>query len=185
FPPSGSALRRGRSGRPPGRNGRAMRAAAGCLVLAGALALAAAGLAGARESRPALERLLPAVGARFGWTNFSCPACRLLFSALDLETSVEHLQQLAAKVCVTLKLAPPDVCQEATRLFGQDMVTAWVHSVLISFPAMPTKLRYGHQRDGKIIGIPALDQVLPPHSPGGLGRDLPWVSPTPSNNNHQ
>ncbi|KAG8137198.1 putative Sphingomyelin phosphodiesterase-like protein [Naja naja] len=112
-------------------------AAAGRLVLAGALALAAAaaaGLAVARESRQALERLLPAAGARFGWTNLSCPACRLLFTALDagmqLETSVEHMQQLAAKVCVTLKLAPPDVCQEATRLFGQDVVTAWVRSIL-------------------------------------------------------
>ncbi|XP_015672780.1 sphingomyelin phosphodiesterase [Protobothrops mucrosquamatus] len=114
-----------------------MRAAAVAvpLVLAGALALAlAAGLAVPREGRPALERLLPAAGARFGWTNLSCPACRLIFTALDasiqLETSVEHIQQLATKVCLTLSLAPPNVCQEIIRLFGQDVVTAWVRSIL-------------------------------------------------------
>lgn len=66
-----------------------MRAAAFHLVLAGALALAlAAGLAVPRESRPALESLLPAAGARFGWTNLSCPACRLVFTALDASMQV-------------------------------------------------------------------------------------------------
>ncbi|KAM3836575.1 sphingomyelin phosphodiesterase [Vipera latastei] len=114
-----------------------MRAAAVHLALAGALALAlalAAGPALPRERRAALERLLPAAGARFGWRNLSCPVCRLIFTALDagmqLETSVEHMQQLATKVCVTLSLAPPKVCKEIVRLFGQDVVTTWVRSVL-------------------------------------------------------
>ncbi|XP_070605448.1 sphingomyelin phosphodiesterase [Erythrolamprus reginae] len=105
------------------------------LVLVALVAGAAAGLAGSREkSRAALESLLPVAGGRFGWTNLSCPACRLLFAALDasmqLEPSVEHLQQLAAKVCVTLRLAAPEICREIVRLFGQDMVTAWARSIL-------------------------------------------------------
>lgn len=43
---------------------------------------------------------------------------------------MEHIQQLATKVCMTLSLAPPNVCQEIIRLFGQDMVTAWIRSIL-------------------------------------------------------
>ncbi|XP_063162141.1 sphingomyelin phosphodiesterase [Candoia aspera] len=117
-----------------------MRAAAIRLALAGALWLAlAAGLAVPRESRPEpgappLEELLLAAGARFGWRNLSCPACRLLFTAVDagmqMETSLEHIQQLATGICVKLHLAPPNVCQELIRLFGQDMVSIWIHSFL-------------------------------------------------------
>uniref|UniRef100_A0ABM5FVJ3 Sphingomyelin phosphodiesterase n=1 Tax=Pogona vitticeps TaxID=103695 RepID=A0ABM5FVJ3_9SAUR len=107
------------------------------LLLPAAAAASLAWLAGAGAGATGpddLETRLPVAGARFGWRNLSCPACRVLFAAIDasaqLETSVEHLQRLAATVCVRLHLARPEVCEEIVRLFGRDVVTAWVRSVL-------------------------------------------------------
>ncbi|XP_077197155.1 sphingomyelin phosphodiesterase [Paroedura picta] len=76
----------------------------------------------------------PDGGARFTWRNLSCPACKLLFVALDaamqLETNVVRIRQVAVSVCVNLRLARPEVCEEIIQLFEQDMLTAWAHSVL-------------------------------------------------------
>ncbi|XP_066475881.1 LOW QUALITY PROTEIN: sphingomyelin phosphodiesterase [Tiliqua scincoides] len=80
------------------------------------------------------EQRLSEAGARFGWRNLSCPACRVLFAALDagiqLDTSAERIQHLAVKVCINLRLARTEVCKEIIGLFEHDMVTAWLRSVL-------------------------------------------------------
>uniref|UniRef100_A0A8D0BBM4 Sphingomyelin phosphodiesterase n=1 Tax=Salvator merianae TaxID=96440 RepID=A0A8D0BBM4_SALMN len=90
--------------------------------------------AGALNGTAALAQLLPAAGARYGWRNLSCSACKLLFAALDasvlLEPSMERIQHLAVTVCINLHLAASQVCQEIIHLFEQDILTAWIHSVM-------------------------------------------------------
>ncbi|XP_062983832.1 sphingomyelin phosphodiesterase [Elgaria multicarinata webbii] len=141
-------LRQWRDGRPAPRASSATMGASGggrgCgaprrarallpgLLLFVAAAAAAAALAGPGAGR--LEELLPAAGVRFGWANLSCPACKLLFTAIDvsmqLETSKDRIQEVAVGVCVKLHLAPPPVCHEIIHLFEQDVLTAWTRSVL-------------------------------------------------------
>ncbi|XP_077155095.1 sphingomyelin phosphodiesterase isoform X1 [Ranitomeya variabilis] len=69
-----------------------------------------------------------------GWSNVSCAACKALVIALDISLQVESnmdlVAEVAVKVCKTLHLAEPDICQQAVQLFKQDVITAWVMSVL-------------------------------------------------------
>ncbi|XP_054829486.1 sphingomyelin phosphodiesterase isoform X1 [Eublepharis macularius] len=119
------------------------RGAGPLLALAGALLALSAALAGplagrgpeaAAAAAAALERRLTLAGARFGWRNLSCPACKLIFTAIDagmeLEASMTRIQHLAVSVCVDLHLARTEVCEEIIQLFEQDMLTAWTRSIL-------------------------------------------------------
>lgn len=49
---------------------------------------------------------------------------------LQLETSLVGIQRLAVSVCVDLRLARPEVCQEIIQIFEDDILTAWTRSVL-------------------------------------------------------
>ncbi|XP_065690501.1 sphingomyelin phosphodiesterase [Patagioenas fasciata] len=84
-------------------------------------------------SPPGPEPLLEAA-PRWGWRNVSCPACRLLFGALDLalqlEPNVARVGRVASRLCQALRLARPEVCRDAVRLFQRDVVSAWARSVL-------------------------------------------------------
>ncbi|XP_053872056.1 LOW QUALITY PROTEIN: sphingomyelin phosphodiesterase [Malaclemys terrapin pileata] len=107
------------------------------LALAWLVPLARLGSArlGAGGPGPApLGEQLAAAGARFGWRNLSCSACRVLFSAIDLgvqmQTNEARIERLAVSVCTELRLARREICQDAVRLFEKDVVSAWVRSVL-------------------------------------------------------
>uniref|UniRef100_A0A8C3D3T0 Sphingomyelin phosphodiesterase n=1 Tax=Corvus moneduloides TaxID=1196302 RepID=A0A8C3D3T0_CORMO len=77
---------------------------------------------------------LVAAAPRWGWRNLSCPACRLLFGALDLalqlEPNVARVGRVASRLCQELRLARPPVCRQAVQLFQGDVVAAWARSVL-------------------------------------------------------
>ncbi|KAM6139813.1 LOW QUALITY PROTEIN: sphingomyelin phosphodiesterase [Pterocles gutturalis] len=101
------------------------------LSLALSLALA---LSVPAELFPAGEEPLLEAAARWGWRNVSCPACRLLFGALDvalqLEPAVSRVGRVASRVCEALRLARPQICRDAVGLFQRDVVAAWARSVL-------------------------------------------------------
>ncbi|KAJ6652305.1 hypothetical protein lerEdw1_012715 [Lerista edwardsae] len=94
--------------------------------------------AAVRWGQPGLDddlgERLSAAGAHFGWRNLSCPACKVIFTAIDasieLEASAQRIQRLAVSVCANLHLARLEVCQEIIRLFEHDLLTAWLRSVL-------------------------------------------------------
>ncbi|NXU93349.1 ASM phosphodiesterase, partial [Xiphorhynchus elegans] len=103
------------------------------LVL-GALALLALPVP-ARAGPPAGPgEQLVAAAARWGWRNVSCPACRVLFGALDLalqlEPNVVRVGRVASRLCQDMRLARPPVCRQAVQLFQHDVVAAWARSVL-------------------------------------------------------
>ncbi|XP_069325549.1 sphingomyelin phosphodiesterase isoform X3 [Eulemur rufifrons] len=72
--------------------------------------------------------------AFFGWRNFTCPVCKVLFTAINFglkkEPNVARVGSMAIKLCKLLKIAPPTVCQSAVQLFEDDMVEVWTRSVL-------------------------------------------------------
>uniref|UniRef100_A0A8C9DU08 Sphingomyelin phosphodiesterase 1 n=1 Tax=Prolemur simus TaxID=1328070 RepID=A0A8C9DU08_PROSS len=72
--------------------------------------------------------------AFFGWQNFTCPVCKVLFTAINFglkkEPNVARVGSMAIKLCKLLKIAPPTVCQSAVQLFEDDMVEVWTRSVL-------------------------------------------------------
>ncbi|XP_059502883.1 sphingomyelin phosphodiesterase isoform X1 [Stegostoma tigrinum] len=76
----------------------------------------------------------PALSAGLSWRNLSCPACRALFTVLDIalkfNSNVDEVAVVASKLCVRLKLAPQDICVQAITLFKHDVITAWTESVL-------------------------------------------------------
>ncbi|XP_003465367.1 sphingomyelin phosphodiesterase [Cavia porcellus] len=76
----------------------------------------------------------PQLQAAFGWWNLTCPVCKGLFTAIDFglkkEPNVERLGSVATSLCKLLKIAPPNVCESAVRLFEDDMVEVWTRSVL-------------------------------------------------------
>ncbi|XP_006885532.1 PREDICTED: sphingomyelin phosphodiesterase [Elephantulus edwardii] len=87
------------------------------------------------QGHPArLNRLAPRLRDSFGWWNLTCPACKSLFTIIDIglkqETSVTHVASIATKLCNLLKIAPHSVCQSAVQLFESDMVEVWTRSVL-------------------------------------------------------
>ncbi|XP_005037125.1 PREDICTED: sphingomyelin phosphodiesterase, partial [Ficedula albicollis] len=87
---------------------------------------------------------------RWGWRNVSCPACRVLFGALDLalqlEPNVARVGRVASRLCQELRLARPPVCRQAVQLFQGDVVAAWARSVLR--PPEACGLRGGQQSRG-------------------------------------
>ncbi|XP_053168379.1 sphingomyelin phosphodiesterase [Hemicordylus capensis] len=121
------------------KGGRRRRLLPPRLALAGGLPLLLALAAAVPWREPGLaagspEAALSGAGARFGWRNLSCPACKALFVAIDVSiqvgASVDRIQQLAVSVCSSLHLAPAEVCQEIIRLFEHDVLTAWTRSIL-------------------------------------------------------
>lgn len=70
----------------------------------------------------------------YGWTNVTCTTCKALVTALDISLQVESnmdlVAEVAVKVCKTLHLEEPCICDQVVHLFKQDMITAWVMSVL-------------------------------------------------------
>ncbi|XP_039913150.1 sphingomyelin phosphodiesterase [Hirundo rustica] len=80
------------------------------------------------------EEQLVAAAPRWGWRNVSCPACRVLFGALDvalqMEPNVARVGRVASRLCQELRLARPPVCRQAVQLFQGDVVSAWARSVL-------------------------------------------------------
>ncbi|KAJ7427052.1 sphingomyelin phosphodiesterase 1 [Willisornis vidua] len=83
---------------------------------------------------PGPAEQLAAAAPRWGWRNVSCPACRVLFGALDLalqlEPNVARVGRLASRLCQDMRLARPPVCRQAVQLFQHDVVAAWARSVL-------------------------------------------------------
>lgn len=83
---------------------------------------------------PELESLLPRMGSEFSWKNLSCPLCKILFTAVDIalkvEKNMDRVADFATKVCITLKMADEKVCNLVTHLFKEDMISAWIYSVL-------------------------------------------------------
>ncbi|KAB0397067.1 hypothetical protein E2I00_012022, partial [Balaenoptera physalus] len=96
-------------------------------------------------------RLAPQLREAFSWWNLTCPACKGLFTAIDIrlrvsakgaaggagqkgglahEDSVARVGSMAIKMCTLLKIAPPAVCQSAVQLFQDDVVEVWTRSVL-------------------------------------------------------
>uniref|UniRef100_A0A674JCA1 Sphingomyelin phosphodiesterase 1 n=1 Tax=Terrapene triunguis TaxID=2587831 RepID=A0A674JCA1_9SAUR len=51
-------------------------------------------------------------------------------SAEGMQTNEARIERLAVSVCTELRLARREICQDAVRLFGKDVVSAWVRSVL-------------------------------------------------------
>ncbi|XP_026517535.2 sphingomyelin phosphodiesterase, partial [Terrapene carolina triunguis] len=49
---------------------------------------------------------------------------------LQMQTNEARIERLAVSVCTELRLARREICQDAVRLFGKDVVSAWVRSVL-------------------------------------------------------
>lgn len=101
--------------------------------------LAAALLAPPASGRPPEPRVrlwdspnLPAVG--FGWKSLSCPACKAIFAVVDVallsQTNEERVARLAGRVCVDLHLAEPQVCQQITELFKDEVIQVLRRSVL-------------------------------------------------------
>lgn len=80
------------------------------------------------------NRVVPQLKVAFGWWNLTCPACKVLFTTINFglkkEPNVARVGSVAIKLCELLKIAPPAVCQSAVRLFEDDMVEVWTHSVL-------------------------------------------------------
>ncbi|XP_041055851.1 sphingomyelin phosphodiesterase [Carcharodon carcharias] len=76
--------------------------------------------------------LTPELG--LSWKNISCATCRAIFTGLDialqLNNNLDEVAVLASEVCVRLKLAPRDICEQAIALFKHDMITAWINSIL-------------------------------------------------------
>ncbi|XP_064297738.1 sphingomyelin phosphodiesterase [Phalacrocorax carbo] len=91
-------------------------------------------LSAAAASPPAAGEAFLGAVPRWGWRNVSCPACHLLFGALDvalqLEPNVARVGRVAARLCQDLRLARPEVCRQAVQLFQRDVVSAWARSVL-------------------------------------------------------
>ncbi|XP_061485259.1 sphingomyelin phosphodiesterase [Rhineura floridana] len=143
---SSGGRRSGGFGRTEGRRGASQAmGAAGALRLAlaaGLLTALAAGVAAAGPGKKGsgasdaseLAKVLPVAGARFGWRNLSCPACKVIFTAIDagmqLESSTKRIQQLAVSVCVYFHFATLEVCQEIIGLFEHDVLTTWTRSVM-------------------------------------------------------
>ncbi|XP_066401709.1 sphingomyelin phosphodiesterase [Molothrus aeneus] len=115
--------------RPPGPSLPPLPPLALALALAALLALPVSA-----GSPPGPGEQLAAVAPRWGWRNVSCPACRVLFGALDLalqlEPNVARVGRVASRLCQELRLARPPVCRQAVQLFQGDVVAAWARSVL-------------------------------------------------------
>ncbi|XP_075054548.1 sphingomyelin phosphodiesterase [Mixophyes fleayi] len=77
---------------------------------------------------------VPQMGLGYGWSNVTCTACKALFTALDislqLESNMDLVAALAVKVCETLHMEEPVICQQAVHLFKHEVIMAWVLSVL-------------------------------------------------------
>ncbi|XP_073468770.1 sphingomyelin phosphodiesterase [Aquarana catesbeiana] len=81
-----------------------------------------------------LSAHMPPISLEYSWQNVTCTACKALFTALDislqLESNMDLVASLAVRVCDDLHLAEPSVCKQAVQIFKQDMIMAWVLSVL-------------------------------------------------------
>lgn len=78
--------------------------------------------------------VVPPLQNAFGWRNLTCPACKVLFTALNYglkkEPNVARVGSVAIKMCKMLNIAPLNVCQSAVHLFEDDVVDVWTRSVL-------------------------------------------------------
>ncbi|KAM8976241.1 sphingomyelin phosphodiesterase [Pelodytes ibericus] len=85
-------------------------------------------------SDPVTAQRLSDLGLRYGWRDLSCTSCKVIFTALDLtlqtESSMEFVASVAVKVCMTMHLEEPSVCDKVVHLFRRDVITAWELSVL-------------------------------------------------------
>ncbi|KAG8453104.1 hypothetical protein GDO86_004787, partial [Hymenochirus boettgeri] len=83
---------------------------------------------------PTLGSQLHQLGLKFGWRNFSCSTCKIIFTTLDISLNVDSSQEMVAslveKACMKLRLAESNVCHQTIQLFKHDVITAWVLSVL-------------------------------------------------------
>uniref|UniRef100_H3A2K6 Sphingomyelin phosphodiesterase 1 n=1 Tax=Latimeria chalumnae TaxID=7897 RepID=H3A2K6_LATCH len=80
------------------------------------------------------QDFLPRFGARFGWRNYTCLLCKVVFTAMDLalqtETNIDRVADLATKVCIKLKVADEKVCTMTIQLFKHDVIVVGIHSFL-------------------------------------------------------
>ncbi|XP_029457774.1 sphingomyelin phosphodiesterase isoform X2 [Rhinatrema bivittatum] len=104
------------------------------LALSCLLTLPCAGTAHPAMEYQQLHHVLPRLGMQLGWRNLSCPVCKIIFTVIDIgletEDNMEHVADLAAWVCMKLKLEERQICVEVVQLFRDDMISAWISSVL-------------------------------------------------------
>nr|DBA32293.1 TPA: hypothetical protein GDO54_000096 [Pyxicephalus adspersus] len=81
-----------------------------------------------------LSAKTPLISLDYNWRNVTCSTCKVFFTALDISLQVESNMDLVAsvavKVCETMHLEEPSVCKQVIQLFKQDVIMAWVFSVL-------------------------------------------------------
>lgn len=88
---------------------------------------------------PGQDRLLflekldrPGVG--FNWKNITCPACKVLFTILDVallsDVNEERVARAVGEACIRLHLAEEQVCRQITELFRDDFIRALQESLL-------------------------------------------------------
>uniref|UniRef100_A0A1A8I2K9 Sphingomyelin phosphodiesterase n=2 Tax=Nothobranchius kuhntae TaxID=321403 RepID=A0A1A8I2K9_NOTKU len=74
------------------------------------------------------------LGLGFNWRNLTCPACKVVFTLLDIallsNVNEERVAHVVSEACVRLHLSDKLVCREIIELFRDDFIRALQQSFL-------------------------------------------------------
>uniref|UniRef100_A0A3Q2PSV7 Sphingomyelin phosphodiesterase n=1 Tax=Fundulus heteroclitus TaxID=8078 RepID=A0A3Q2PSV7_FUNHE len=81
-----------------------------------------------------LKEQLDTFGLGFSWRNLTCPACKAIFTVLDVallsSVNKERVAHAVSEACIRLHLADELVCRNITELFRDDFIRVLQQSLL-------------------------------------------------------
>ncbi|XP_012705465.2 sphingomyelin phosphodiesterase isoform X1 [Fundulus heteroclitus] len=81
-----------------------------------------------------LKKQLDTFGLGFSWRNLTCPACKAIFTVLDVallsSVNKERVAHAVSEACIRLHLADELVCRNITELFRDDFIRVLQQSLL-------------------------------------------------------